>query len=318
MTYQEKWVRGGVRARGDRECEARYDLVRAGVAGYSRPFSVLDIGANLGYFGIRLAEEYAAVSVMVERRPDLFDVCKQNALPTTVAIQRRLSVRDLEELAKSEHFDVVLALNVVHHFKSEWRAAFDAILSIGDRVIIETPSREDTGACGQGAVPGILDAIRKENRELLGKSPCHTTPGAKRPMYCLHRPPKTKLTAGYCYGERLRAPRIRPHEIISTPDKKAFVDSIEGEREWLHGMNLWNFVQLGGTWPTPEAIDARVVRAARDWPEHGDLRPWNFIIGDGVHLIDGGHRKKHAGAVALAETRAWLRDPGGAYAWRKR
>ena len=316
MTYQEKWVRGGVRARGDRECEARYDLVRKGVAGYSRAFSVLDIGANLGYFGIRLAEEYACVSVMVERRPDLADVARQNTLRGTVAIQRRLSVRDLQEIAKSEHFDVVLALNVVHHFKADWREAFDAILSIGDRVIIETPSLADTGACGQGSVPGILEAIARERPEVLGESPCHTTPGAKRTMFRIDLPPKDRLVAGYCYGERLRAPKIRSHVIHSTPDSKTFTDSIDGKRDWIHGMNLWNFVQLGGTYPGPDQVEAAVIRAARAKPDHGDVRPWNFIIGDGVHLIDEGHRQKHSGAVALRETLEWLRDPGGAYAWR--
>ena len=315
MSYQAKWVRGGVRARGDRECEDRYELVRRGVAGFSRPFTVLDIGASLGYMGIRLAEEYSCVSVMVERRPELADVCRQNALSTTIAIQRRLSVRDLQEIAKSEHFDVVLALNVVHHFKSEWREAFEAILDIGERVIIETPSVEDTGACGQGAVSGILAAIEKEKPDLLGQSPCHTTRGALRPMFRIDLPPKDRLGAGYCFGDRLRAPKIRKNFIRSTPETKTI--TIGGDsRPWIHGMNLWNFVQLGGTYPDADAIEARVVRAARAWPDHGDVRPWNFVLGDGVHLIDGDHRKKHVGAIALAETCEWLRDPAGAYAWR--
>ena len=56
MAYQDRYVRGGTTAAGDRACVARYDLIRSVVADYRRPLTIWDLGANLGYFGCRLAE----------------------------------------------------------------------------------------------------------------------------------------------------------------------------------------------------------------------------------------------------------------------
>ena len=52
-------------------------------------------------------------------------------------------------LSQSEHFDVVLALNVIHHFRWRWRTAARAILGLGDTVIIESPPNDDTGSRGK-------------------------------------------------------------------------------------------------------------------------------------------------------------------------
>ena len=49
---------------------------------------------------------------------------------------------DLQKLSECEHFDVVLALNIIHWFPSEWMKIADAILAMGDNIIIETPPQE--------------------------------------------------------------------------------------------------------------------------------------------------------------------------------
>jgi 2-polyprenyl-3-methyl-5-hydroxy-6-metoxy-1,4-benzoquinol methylase len=159
MPYQDRWIRGATLAHGDRECEARYALVRRVVTKFQRRITVLDLGANLGYFGCRLADEFGAVSVMVDTRPDLVAVCEANALPTTIALTKKLSVADLQELAASEHFDVVLALNVLHHFKDP-AGALAAVLELGDHVLLETPSRDDAGAAHPARCAALLDLPR--------------------------------------------------------------------------------------------------------------------------------------------------------------
>ena len=106
MAYQPAWVRG-VESGGDRSCADRYAAIRHVVKPYTRQLCVWDLGASLGYFGLRLADEFGCVSVMVDGRPALLDVCRENAIPTTVAMVHRMSVEDLRELSASSSPDEV-------------------------------------------------------------------------------------------------------------------------------------------------------------------------------------------------------------------
>ena len=44
--YQDVWVNGKVRQKGVRETEARYEPIKELLAKYTRPVTILDIGAN--------------------------------------------------------------------------------------------------------------------------------------------------------------------------------------------------------------------------------------------------------------------------------
>ncbi len=318
MSYQERWVRGEVLETGQRECSERYELIRPVVAGYTRPVTVLDLGANLGYFGLRLAHEFGAVSVMVESRPILEEACRENALPTTIALRRRLSVEDLEQLAATEHFDVVLALNVVHHFKNDWRRALDAIALLGDNLVVETPPDQDVKACGQGVVRPLLTRVQAIASEKLGEAKSHTTPGVRRPVYLVRRK-KTMVPWTCVNAAKVGAGRARPHAIASTASEKRVVfpptrkSGVES-RDWVHGINLWTWCELGGVYPSADDIVASMTRAYEQWPDHGDLHPWNFVLqGDRVVMIDGHHRYTFGGPESFAKSISWIRNPTGAY-----
>lgn len=312
MAYQDAWIRGRVGASGDRSCEDRYAVIRSLVQPYTRPITVWDLGANLGYFGCRLAEEFACHAVMVESRPALVEVCQQNALPSTVAMTHRVSAEDLGELAASEHADLVLALNVLHHMP-DWSEALDAILALGEDVIIETPGRGDVRSAHYARAQAILDAIEALDLELLATTPSHVTPGVRRPLY-RSRQAKPAVAAGYAYRGRVRrrGPHpVREHRIESSLIAKTVQFAGEAPRPWAPGINLWNWAQMGGSYPTRSVVD-RAVREAYGSlrAPHGDFRPWNLILqGDHVAVIDAGHRQSCADAIGLVETVSWIADP---------
>jgi len=317
MAYQDRWVRGAVQAQGDRACEARYDLIRSVVSQYGRQITLWDLGANLGYFGCRLADEYGAVAVMVEPRAELVKVCRQNAIPTTVAMTHRMSARDLSELAASEHADVVLALNVLHHM-DDWMEALEAVLGLGQDVLVETPGRNDTGSANYARTQAILDTIEALDGSIIGWSDSHVTAGVKRPVY-LFRNKKPSVTAGYAYRSlvRERGPHPpRPHHIISNYVEKS-VRFADGEyRPWVPGVNLWNWLQMGGSYPDRADVK-RMVQQAADRLEapHGDFKPWNMILqGQSVQAIDHGHRRSVDDAHGVAHTLACIDRPDLAYA----
>lgn len=317
MAYQERWLHGATVETGDRTCADRYEFLRPVLATYQRPFTAWDIGANLGYFGCRIASEFDAVSIMVDARPVLAHVCRENAIPTTIAMTHRLTADDLSELAASEHADVVLALNVLHHMP-DWRKALPAILALGEHVIIETPGRDDVNSAHYAESQAILDALSRYELELLGTSPSHVTPGVQRPMF-LFRRPKRCVTASYAYIGRVRArgPHpVRSHTIQSTlTDKLIHYDGVLS-REWHHGINLWNWLQMGGSYPDRQTVQQAAIAAAEDLSEpHGDLKPWNLILqGHAMQVIDGGHRRSVDDARGLADTIAWIEKPELAYA----
>jgi hypothetical protein len=317
MAYQDRWVRGATQATGDRSCEARYELIRSVVDEYRRTITLWDLGANLGYFGCRLAEECGAVSIMVEQRPALAEVCRENAIPTTVAMTHSLSAEDLKELACSEHADVVLALNVLHHM-DDWPEALTAIKWLGHDVLIETPGRGDTGSAHYSRSQAILDTIETMGGSVVGWSDSHVTAGVRRPMYRITNK-KMTLLSGYAYRGRVRARGPHPprmHEIASTLDTKTVRFSDGEERPWHPGVNLWNWLQMGGSYPDRATV-RRLVQKAADGLQssHGDFKPWNLILqGQSLQVIDHGHRMSVNDAKGLGQTLAWIDRPELAYA----
>ena len=133
MSYQVSWLAGERVARGYRECERRYQVVREFCAGFKRPFTVCDIGANMCYFGIRLTEDFPDCTV-IAFECDHFamraaHLAKADA-PRVRLFERRLSLLDLEAFARCCHFDVVLAMSILHHLpgdQAEWLASMRAL-----------------------------------------------------------------------------------------------------------------------------------------------------------------------------------------------
>lgn len=325
MPYQPIYIAGETK---DVEHErsstpARYELINRVLEEYHRPLTILDIGASCGYFSFRAAHEHGATAILVETGEMLPALAADNAAAGNdrlIVLKRKLSIEDLEALAASEAFDVVLALNVLHWFGASWRPAVDAILELGDNVIIETPPANDVNALGQGVVPQIHRYLEElSGHELLGTTPSHTTAGVERPIY-LYRRPKRQLRRAYIGAPP--ATTIRGHAIQSTPGARSVIFSgAGGPRLWHPGINLVTYLELGGAWPLREYIAAHFGAAVAELEEvHGDLRPHNVIInGRSAKLIDGRQEDPRAmyddADVAALTTAAILRHgeaPGGA------
>jgi len=179
--YQDVILNGRVIARGKTHCATRYALLRPTLESVRRPFRLLDIGANLGYFSFRAAADFGATAIMIDECEELQDLCATSKPSSVVYLKRRCSVADLERLAALDHFDVVLALNVLHHFHN-WRRAADIVLSLGDRVIIQTPGTDDIWADDFALAQGLIEYLSALSPRVLGEPSSHATPDGKRPM----------------------------------------------------------------------------------------------------------------------------------------
>jgi hypothetical protein len=227
-----------------------------------------------------------------------------------------MSAQDLSELAASEHADVVLALNVLHHM-DDWIEALEAVLGLGQDVLIETPGRNDTGSAHYARSQAILDTIESLDAT-IGWSDSHVTAGVKRPVY-LFKNRKTSVQAGYAYRAlvRERGPHPpRPHHIISTHEEKSIRFTDGESRPWVPGVNLWNWLQMGGSYPDRADVKRMVQKAAAELESpHGDFKPWNLILqGQSVQAIDHGHRRSVEDAQGVNYTLACVDRPELAYA----
>lgn len=171
--YQDIMINNEVIFKGvGPDCPSRYEAIKAALAEYKRPIKVLDIGASNGYFSLRLAKDFEATCVMADLSDRLANICKFNTeVRNLIYLKRALSLEDLQLLAKHEHFDVVLALNVLHHM-SPWKEITDVIFELGDTVIIETPPFNDKRAEKEPSIPFIEKyLLSRQDGEVITETP---------------------------------------------------------------------------------------------------------------------------------------------------
>ncbi len=286
--YQDIWVKGQVQSRGLRECAERYELIHKFCAQYKRPFTVLDVGAADGYFAVRLTEDFPECTVVaIEYRPRIGEVLARNAARRVLWLNKRVTLEDIRGLAAVEHFDVTLALSVIHWLHAPPAESINALQALGDHLILELPV--ETTATGQEVVQMLTAPY---GGEVLGHGRSHLDPAALRPVYLLSQS-KTGLMRGY-WG----SPRDAHVVINSSFESKTFVKGKKVSYPFMRGINLQTFLTLNGAHPSRVDIAGRVRKAygkyMRGTVPHGDLVPWNVILqGDRAVLIDakpGGER----------------------------
>lgn len=141
MTYQDLWAKGKCLSKGDRECEGRYLLIKDFCEKtFKKGFSVCDIGANMNYFGIRLAEDFDCRVMSFEFHQFLMrsaHLSISGVSDNILFINRHLKLKDLNLMYYFCKFDLVLALSVLHHIKEDQILWENELRKIGRYVIIE-------------------------------------------------------------------------------------------------------------------------------------------------------------------------------------
>jgi SAM-dependent methyltransferase len=282
--YQDIIKHGKVTKKGQRECDSRYLVIKEHLRKFQRPFTMLDIGANLGYFSFRIACDFPeSICVMIEDHysEKLKTLCEENNLTNIIFLKQKVNSKLLEKIADCEHFDVVLALNVVHHI-GDVENTLSAIEKIGETVIIETPHYSDEGSCGKEHLETIYNHIDK-NYIKIGSFSRHTSS-----QYCsimgiiTHK--KSNLKLKFWDSSKL----INDNLIFidATDTLKLFSHKEKNEiREWIPGINLRTYQYLNGMYPSRVKI-AELLDQFKNI-EHTDLTPWNIIIsGKKLNYID--------------------------------
>lgn len=296
--YQDIIVNNQVISQGIRESATRYAAIKEHLNNYKRPFTILDIGAAQGYFSFRTAHDFPHSSaVMIEGEylnvsfnasNKLEELCALNTdRKNIIYLKKHMMPSDFRRLADCEHFDVVLCLNVIHHFGKEWQNVAQAVFKMGDYVIIETPPSTDKVFMNNTEIKALENFLKAKKGKVIAQTPRHTDPSAMALMQIFETPKKELPVKHWFYGNAANAEGVS-YEIESTFEKKNLLKKHLGrvrKSEWLPGINLVTFKALNGVWPnTPQVISSLVEFASI---KHRDLLPWNVLVqGNNLAVFD--------------------------------
>jgi len=299
--YQDRIVDGKVIQKGERECEQRYQTIKEVLDNYKRPFTVLDIGAAQGYFSFRIMQDFPeATCVMMESHESrtLLDLCKKNKKGLLLA--HHAAPDHFERLSECEHFDVVLALNVIHHIGEPDRT-FNALMKLGDDVIIETPPEDDKGACGQEHLKRIMELCK--SGKIIGESQRHTD-SKKSKIFHFERKNDTLLIPYLNAPPNVIPPEGQIKILSDKLSKKIINKRKKTEKDWVQGINLWTFLMFQGIYPERNKLSEMLTKFLE--VDHEDLELWNMIISKGgIHLIDDDD-KEHKSPHGKAKLKAFI------------
>jgi 2-polyprenyl-3-methyl-5-hydroxy-6-metoxy-1,4-benzoquinol methylase len=292
--YQDIFVNGQILKNGVRVCESRFKLIEEFLLKkFKRQFTLIDLGAAQGYFSLNAAYKYNCCSVMVEGNNHYADflkyLCEQNdQVKSKILLHQQIDNNFLKLMARGEHFDVVLALNIIHHLGQDWQECLEHILNLGEHIIIETPSGKDQGACGifNREIEQYLNDI---GAQIIGCFPKHTDSVNHGIMYYIHRKKNTVMQK-YLLDFYWLGPK-NSYIIDSNLDYKKFTkfdnnQNLVVSRNWHPGINFVTFKIFNGIYPNTNWCESAINNVFDHF--HQDFMPWNLVLnGSNMYLIDG-------------------------------
>ncbi len=292
-SYQEA-IHVGYVEPGDRASDERWELIRDHAPANGL---VLDVGSNLGYFGLRLTqsnERLAVVSlessaVIADRQRRLL---QEHAADRICLVQGRLDAETARTWAATcDWFELTLALSVLH-WVDDPAAVLRDLSAMSATLIAEVPDEQDSGACGRrhletwGSDP--VAWFREQTGrdcQLLARVGRHTSE-VRSHLILVQGPVERHPIVPY-WGYDYDRPTAGNYHVAYDGDRVQL--SVRGAPvDYVPGINLLSLMRLGTlVHPAVPYWEASARAAIEAAPAHGDPYPHNMIwTPDGLHLID--------------------------------
>ena len=294
-TYNDIRINGKTLSLGYRNSEKRYSEIFKFCKKFNRPISVLDLGAAEGYFTFRLAEDFDGVFVAVESNPErkLLELCKKNNDPKVLLLNKQMNLKNLKNIKEVQHFDIVLALNIVHHFDEPFQDVLETLVSMSSFCFLEHPNslENESTKNSQRLDTEKLD-LEKFKPILLNKNPSglgnSLNKKLERNLWLLQNTQSKTIDRGW-RGASKYTEEFGPGNQISV---KSNFDEInvdyglrDEKRNWIQGIDLRTFLEYDGVYPTNEKIINLIDNLKIENVK--DLGPHNLILnGERLFLID--------------------------------
>jgi len=294
-TYNDIRINGKTLSLGYRNSEKRYSEIFKFCKKFNRPISVLDLGAAEGYFTFRLAEDFDGVFVAVESNPErkLLELCKKNNDHKVLLLNKQMNLKNLKNIKEVQHFDIVLALNIIHHFDEPFQDVLETLVSMSSFCFLEHPNslENESTKNSQRLDTEKLD-LEKFKPILLNKNPSglgdSLNKKLERNLWLLQNTQSKTIDRGW-RGASKYTEEFGPGNQISV---KSNFDEInvdyglrDEKRNWIQGIDLRTFLEYDGVYPTNEKIINLIDNLKIENVK--DLGPHNLILnGERLFLID--------------------------------
>ena len=294
-TYNDIRIKGKTISSGYRNSEKRYDDIFKFCKKFNRPISVLDLGAAEGYFTFRLSEDFSGVFIAVENNPErkLLELCIKNNDHKVLLLDKQMNLKNLKSLKEVQHFDIVLALNIIHHFDEPFQDVLDTLVSMSSFCFMEHPNSLENEFTKNSqrleAEKLNLDSfdpiLLNKTQSGLGNS---FNQKLERSLWLLKNTQLKTIDRGWRGASKYNE-SFGPGNHISIKSNFDKIDIDYGLRDenrtWIQGIDLRTFLENNGVYPTNDEIinliDDLEIENARD------LGPHNLILnGERLFVID--------------------------------
>lgn len=285
-TYNDVRIQGQTISLGYRESVERYQEIFEFCKKFNRPISVLDLGAAEGYFTFRLSEDFSGVFVAVEgdSKRNLLDSCKKNNNQNILLLEKQMNLKHLQNLKEVQHFDIVLALNVVHHFDEPFQDVLELLVSMSSFCFFEHPnSLENTATKNSSRLKSEKLELEKFLPQLLNKSKSGlgdpVNKKLERNMWLLKNTQSKTIDRAWRGTEKYDE-EFGPdsHIDIKSNFDEILIDygSRNEKRNWIQGIDLRTFLENNGVYPTNDQVFDMINSMNAD--NARDLGPHNLIL----------------------------------------
>ena len=294
-TYNDVRIKGETISLGYRNSEKRYDEIFKFCKKFNRSISVLDLGAAEGYFTFRLSEDFSGVFIAVENNPErkLLELCIKNNDHKVLLLDKQMNLKNLKSLKEVQHFDIVLALNIIHHFDEPFQDVLDTLVSMSSFCFMEHPNSLENESTKNSqrleAEKLNLDSfdpiLLNKTQSGLGNS---FNQKLERNLWLLKNTQLKTIDRGWRGASKYNE-SFGPGNHISIKSNFNKIDIDYGLRDenrtWIQGIDLRTFLENNGVYPTNDEIinliDDLEIKNARD------LGPHNLILnGERLFVID--------------------------------
>ena len=294
-TYNDIRIQGKTISTGYRNSEKRYGEIFKFCKKFNRPISVLDLGAAEGYFTFRLAEDFSGVFIAVESNPErkLLELCIKNNNRKVLLLDKQMNLKNLKNLKEVQHFDIVLALNIIHHFNEPFQDVLDTLVSMSSFCFMEHPNplEDDSTKNFQRLekeklkLDSFEPVLLNKNESGLGNA---FNQKLERNLWLLKNTQSKTIDRGW-RGASKYDDEFGPGNHISIKSNFDNIDVDYGlrdeKRTWVQGIDLRTFLENNGVYPTNgevlDLIDNLKIDNAKD------LGPHNLILdGESLFPID--------------------------------
>ena len=316
-TYNDVRIKGKTVSLGYRNSENRYKEIFEFCKKFNRPISVLDLGAAEGYFTFRLSEDFSGVFVAVESNPKrkLLESCVKNNNQNILLLDKQMNLKHLKNLKEVQHFDIILALNIIHHFDEPFQEVLETLVSMCSFCFMEHPnSLENNSTKNFQRLKSEKLNLEKFKPKLLNKNQSGLGNSAnqklERNLWLLENTQSKTIDRGWRGASKYNE-QFGPNteiNINSNFDQIHVNYGLRDERRnWIPGIDLRTFLENNGVYPTNDEI-IRLIDAM-EIDEAKDLGPHNLIL-NGQQLFPIDQNDKIDNVNTKEKLKAFLKQSG--------